>query len=454
NAHDADVIFVSSDEVLFYIYRKNLEPNAAAFPPAEFETRGEIVPLTEDAATLELLFQYMYPQRHPHLRDVTFNTLSRLAEAAEKYEVFAAMNICSLRMKQLLPRYAAEIFSYANKHGYADIMSEAGPFVLDTPLDETVKGLSLHLVVPWVCYREAWSRAAFMAITSLPSSFVKATDGKISCGRCPGYTRDMPSRSEFDKLWESLGEKRSMDAMERMYMGLYFLVSISSLLLTSSRSHSLHSHTYPQLPTNKCKISLCPSLIAMKAQAKYSHEYATDVLSLQVTRHQSISLHLIHTVSAGDADVKFSSSDNVIFHIHRKNLEIAAAAFPSAEFDTRGEVVPLTEDAATLEFLFQYVYPQRHPHLEETSFETLAPLAEAAEKYEVFSAMTLCYIRMKNVLPNHSAEIFNYASRHGYNDILGLAAPHMLDIPLDEIVKTLSPHLIVPWVRGYLDSKW
>ncbi|KAF8054870.1 hypothetical protein FPV67DRAFT_973099 [Lyophyllum atratum] len=217
NAHDADIIFASSDHVLFYIYRKHLESNAAAFPPAEFETRGEIVPLTEDAATLELLFQYTYPQRHPHLGDVTFDTLARLAEAAEKYEVFAAMNICSLRMKQLLPRHAAEIFSYANKHGYTDIMSEAGPLVLDTPLDEVVKGLSLQYVVPWVCYREAWSRAAFGAINSLPYPYFRDTNGSIPCRHC---SFSIDRRAQFDGLWQKLGEKRSIDAMERLYIGM------------------------------------------------------------------------------------------------------------------------------------------------------------------------------------------------------------------------------------------
>ncbi|KAF8054865.1 hypothetical protein FPV67DRAFT_1459805 [Lyophyllum atratum] len=159
------------------------------------------------------------------------------------------------------------------------------------------------------------------------------------------------------------------------------------------------------------------------------------------------------TVRAGDADVTFVSSDNILFYIHRKNLETHAAAFPPAEFDTRGEIVPLTEDSRTLELLFQYIYPQRHPDLESTPFETLAPLAEAAEKYEVFAAMNICKIRMKiqtgysrSVLPECAVEVFNYASKHEYPDILGAAAPFLLDVPLDEIVTTLSLNLVVPWL--------
>ncbi|KAG5637526.1 hypothetical protein H0H81_004222 [Sphagnurus paluster] len=153
---------------------------------------------------------------------------------------------------------------------------------------------------------------------------------------------------------------------------------------------------------------------------------------------------------AGNADVTFVSSDEVLFYIHRKNLETNAEGFPSAEFDTGGEIVPLTETAVTLELLFQFIYPRRHPDLEDTTFEILAPLAEAAEKYQVFSAMTICKIRMKDFLPQHGVEIFNYASRHGYKDILSAAAPSVLDIPLDELVKKLSLQLVVPWFTNSL----
>jgi hypothetical protein len=52
------------------------------------------VPLTESAEVLELLLQFMYRQRQPNLRTIEFTTLAGLAEAAEKYEVFAAIDIC------------------------------------------------------------------------------------------------------------------------------------------------------------------------------------------------------------------------------------------------------------------------------------------------------------------------------------------------------------------------
>jgi len=96
--------------------------------------------------------------------------------------------------------------------------------------------------------------------------------------------------------------------------------------------------------------------------------------------------------------VTFQSIDGVTFPLQRKYLEANTGAFPGAEFDTHGEVVHLTEKANVLELLFQFVYPKRHPDVEELDFKLLAELAEAAEKYEVFFAMEICRIQMRFAL--------------------------------------------------------
>ncbi|KAG5649779.1 hypothetical protein H0H81_002068 [Sphagnurus paluster] len=152
--------------------------------------------------------------------------------------------------------------------------------------------------------------------------------------------------------------------------------------------------------------------------------------------------------SESDADVSFLSSDNVLFRIHRQNIEFNCGALRPGEVAVDGEIVPLRDQTAeTLELLFQFIYPQVHPHLETTAFEVLAPLAEAAEKYKVYAAMNICRARMKYTLPAHALEVFNYAARYGYQDIMSAAAPELLDIPMDEIVQRLSPVMFIPWVR-------
>jgi len=207
-AGDADVIFVSSDNVLFHIHRKNLEANAAAFPQAEFDTHGEDVPLTEDSATLELLFQFIYPQRHPDLKDIPFSTLAPVAEAAEKYEVFAAMNICKIRMvEQASLKHSVRIADYAQKHGYPDLLDVVSPFLLDIPLDNVVVSLSAEMAIPWVLYRERWSRVLYKAI-HFPQTLTS----------CPTCKTRLPV-SENSRLWASLREKRSRTALEGLLTG-------------------------------------------------------------------------------------------------------------------------------------------------------------------------------------------------------------------------------------------
>ncbi|KAG6818516.1 hypothetical protein H0H93_004357 [Arthromyces matolae] len=105
----------------------------------------------------------------------------------------------------------------------------------------------------------------------------------------------------------------------------------------------------------------------------------------------SISKKESEIFNAPDADLTIESCDNVIFRVHRKYLEAAAGAFPPSEIEAREEeIVSLTEDSETLTILFQFIYPRRNPEIDVLSFEPLYRLAEAAEKYEVFSAMDVC----------------------------------------------------------------
>lgn len=58
--------------------------------------------LHESAAVLSVLFGFTSPKAHPDVELLDFKLLESVAEAAEKYEVFYAMNMCRMQM-----RYAA-----------------------------------------------------------------------------------------------------------------------------------------------------------------------------------------------------------------------------------------------------------------------------------------------------------------------------------------------------------
>ncbi|KAF8877849.1 hypothetical protein CPB84DRAFT_1794649 [Gymnopilus junonius] len=99
SAQDADITIQSSDGVLFKLHRQNLGTNTGGFPGMEISTQEEIVHLPEPAKVLEIVFQFVYPKKHPKLKGLDFGTILEVAEAVEKYEVFAAMNICEIRLQ-------------------------------------------------------------------------------------------------------------------------------------------------------------------------------------------------------------------------------------------------------------------------------------------------------------------------------------------------------------------
>ena len=97
-------------------------------------------------------------------------------------------------------------------------------------------------------------------------------------------------------------------------------------------------------------------------------------------------------------DVVLESCDGFRFGAHSANLEAYSAGFPlAASTQFNGEIAQLPERSEVLELLLQYMHNERQPDSSEIPFKVLAPLAEAVEKYMVFSAMEVCKIRMQFV---------------------------------------------------------
>lgn len=119
---------------------------------------------------------------------------------------------------------------------------------------------------------------------------------------------------------------------------------------------------------------------------------ATRIYSLQRTDHPS--------VCAADADIVFLSSDSILFRVHSSNLTCGSEGFapPTGTSSlSKHDTVQLTETSMTLELLFQFMYPQRPPDLSAMEFKSFMGVAEAAEKYQVYSAMQICAMQMECV---------------------------------------------------------
>ncbi|KAK7028159.1 hypothetical protein VNI00_014974 [Paramarasmius palmivorus] len=118
-------------------------------------------------------------------------------------------------------------------------------------------------------------------------------------------------------------------------------------------------------------------------------------------------------------DIVFRSSDGRRFGAHSRNIEIYSDGFPirgSVTTEKREDVV-LSESSDVVHLLLQFMHNRPQPDLRSTPFELLSKLAEAAQKYCVYSAIGICKLLMERNAQEHSFEVYVYASRAGYSDI-------------------------------------
>ncbi|KAG5635397.1 hypothetical protein H0H81_011401 [Sphagnurus paluster] len=98
NLQDAEIVFQSSDGIRFRIHHLNLSLCSEGFSPPDHSTFDDVVLLTESSSTLDLLFRFIYPEPQPELEKLEFNDLALLAEASEKYQVYSAINTCTINL--------------------------------------------------------------------------------------------------------------------------------------------------------------------------------------------------------------------------------------------------------------------------------------------------------------------------------------------------------------------
>jgi len=69
---------------------------------------------------------------------------------------------------------------------------------------------------------------------------------------------------------------------------------------------------------------------------------------------------------------------------------------PDISVDPKEEI-DLAESCDVLAIVFDFMYPRRQEDIEKMEFEIVAQVAEAVEKYQVFSALKVCEMRLKYV---------------------------------------------------------
>ncbi|THV02570.1 hypothetical protein K435DRAFT_653089, partial [Dendrothele bispora CBS 962.96] len=148
------------------------------------------------------------------------------------------------------------------------------------------------------------------------------------------------------------------------------------------------------------------------------------------------------------SDITLQSSDRVLFKVHRRNLEMYSQVSPTQS----SEIVYLSESSAVLDLMFQYMYLQPQPNLRKVDFDVIKDLAEAVEKYCVYSAMGALNVQMREHIPSQPVEVLLYAIRHNYPELINESAEATLEFPPYPMLQRVPPEVFSAWVRLSLTS--
>ncbi|KAF8149790.1 hypothetical protein K438DRAFT_2027314 [Mycena galopus ATCC 62051] len=149
------------------------------------------------------------------------------------------------------------------------------------------------------------------------------------------------------------------------------------------------------------------------------------------------------------------SSDGVLFKVHRKHLEVHSEIFADAAGATGpengDEIVHLEESSDVLDLLFQYMYRQPQPDLHLVPFSAFMGLAEAVEKYVVYSALPAVMIRIKDHMKEHPLDVLDFAAKHGHMELGNEAARLSVtgSLPISDAARTLAPDTFAKWMVFY-----
>ncbi|GAW03024.1 hypothetical protein LENED_004711 [Lentinula edodes] len=119
---------------------------------------GDSGGLTEGGDTLEILFQAIYPRPFPSLKDLKFDDIMLLAEAAEKYQDFSMIYTSIAHHREVLyPSCSSwcydgsslqskrrRLLAHAVKHDDLEMVRELQPLLINIPLSE-VADIFFHM---------------------------------------------------------------------------------------------------------------------------------------------------------------------------------------------------------------------------------------------------------------------------------------------------------------------
>ncbi|KAF9477402.1 hypothetical protein BDN70DRAFT_896556 [Pholiota conissans] len=179
---DADVTFVSSDNVIFKIHSLHLNPSTSiglARSPQDTISSSEDIDMEESSDVLEIIFQFIEPPppsrnyKHPSIQALNPDLFFRVAETAENFVIYGATRICYDRMWQLASKYPSEVLNHSTLHGYTGLADKAAEYLLTHPIE----GVIPKLTAPGLLMR-------YLLYSNLCWEKTRDAAGNLESGKC------------------------------------------------------------------------------------------------------------------------------------------------------------------------------------------------------------------------------------------------------------------------------
>ncbi|KAF9002650.1 hypothetical protein BDZ89DRAFT_1169708 [Hymenopellis radicata] len=171
-AEDADILILSSDNVLFRLHSVNIRTHTTVFPIGDNLTpSSEPATFSEESSILEILFAHLYPSPPlPDLEELEVEIVQAVGCAAHKYGIASAMLIADLKMIAWAEEYPAEVASYALLHfGAGPRLDRAMIYSISIPLETAITLFTPKVFIAWLFHRDRWCNKVYGVTQQFPT---------------------------------------------------------------------------------------------------------------------------------------------------------------------------------------------------------------------------------------------------------------------------------------------
>ncbi|KAL1733922.1 hypothetical protein EV714DRAFT_203362 [Schizophyllum commune] len=426
-----DVVFKSSDGELLGAHSRNLEMYGEGFPAAPNGVADpEPASLTEPAKTLRTLLAFMHLVPQPRIRNLSCKSVLEIAEAAEKYGVHSATQVCAIVLESKGKECPSDVLRFALRHGYKELANTVAPYTLEFSVAE-MKSMYKdddYALMKWLLYCSRWEDLTRRA--AKPTHWRVHRGGKLHCDDWQDFwipvLGDLITHGKnaiYGGQLQSIVDSHlyQLDDCEYCCPDVRFWVNTYEKEAQKLVEEGIIYHD------RQCTILVKAACPPPLARPMSSSTTPTQAPTPPVCGVKDCTLPV---------DLILKSSDGKLLGAHACNLATYGEAFPCVDGTVvASEPLNLTENKATLKTLLAFMHLAPQPKIRNLPCSEVLELAEAAEKYGVHSATQVCAIVLESKVASKPASILKFALKHGHGELANAAAPHTLGFSTSEMTE-------------------